>query len=174
MKKHPKEGIKKMASINKVILVGNLGQDPEVKYMPSGGAVTNISIATTDTWKDKATGEKKDKTEWHRVVFFNRLAEIVGEYLRKGSQVYIEGNLRTRKWQDQGGQDRYTTEIVAREMQMLGSRAGGSSDFQQQSAPSQGQSQGQASSQGQQQGQPSQQSSAPPQNFDNFDDDIPF
>ena len=152
-----------MASINKVILVGNLGQDPEVKYMPSGGAVTNISIATTDTWKDKATGEKKENTEWHRVVFFNRLAEIVGEYLRKGSQVYIEGNLRTRKWQDQSGQDRYSTEIVAREMQMLGSRAGGSSDF----APPQ---------QGSSQKPPQQQEpqSAPPQNFDNFDDDIPF
>lgn len=155
-----------MASINKVILVGNLGQDPEVKYMPSGGAVANISIATTDSWKDKATGEKKDKTEWHRVVFFNRLAEIVGEYLRKGSQVYIEGNLRTRKWQDQGGQERYTTEIVAREMQMLGSRAGGSSDFQQ--SPSQSSAPAQASQ------KPAQQSSEPPQNFDNFDDDIPF
>ncbi len=153
-----------MASINKVIIVGNLGQDPEVKYMPSGGAVTNISIATTDSWKDKATGEKKENTEWHRVVFFNRLAEIVGEYLKKGSQVYVEGSLRTRKWQDQSGTDRYSTEIVAREMQMLGSRAGGSSDFsasQQQSSPQQ-----QAPNQGGQ--------SAPPQNFDNFDDDIPF
>jgi len=164
-----------MASINKVILVGNLGQDPEVKYMPSGGAVTNISIATTDTWKDKATGEKKENTEWHRVVFFNRLAEIVGEYLRKGSQVYIEGNLRTRKWQDQSGVDRYTTEIVAREMQMLGGRAGGSSDF----APSQQSQSQQQPSQAQQggapqQSAPQQQQSAPPQNFDNFDDDIPF
>jgi len=158
-----------MASINKVILVGNLGQDPEVKFMPSGGAVTNISIATTDTWKDKATGEKKDKTEWHRVVFFNRLAEIVGEYLRKGSQVYIEGNLRTRKWQDQSGQDRYTTEIVAREMQMLGGKSGGSSDFQQNSAPQQ-----QQQSAAPAQNTPQQQQSAPPQNFDNFDDDIPF
>ena len=174
-----------MASINKVILVGNLGQDPEVKYMPSGGAVTNISIATTDTWKDKATGEKKENTEWHRVVFFNRLAEIVGEYLRKGSQVYIEGNLRTRKWQDQNGVDKYTTEIVAREMQMLGGRAGGSSDFapSQQSQKPQQQAQGgggyQQQQQGQQQGggapqQQAPQQSAPPQNFDNFDDDIPF
>lgn len=168
-----------MASINKVILVGNLGQDPEVKYMPSGGAVANISIATTDSWKDKSTGEKKDKTEWHRVVFFNRLAEIAGEYLRKGSQVYIEGSLRTRKWQNQQGQDQYSTEIVAREMQMLGSRAGGSGDFK--SSPSQGQAQqqGQAPSQGgssnqQQPQQQQQQASAPPQNFDNFDDDIPF
>jgi len=156
-----------MASINKVILVGNLGQDPEVKYMPSGGAVANISIATTDTWKDKQTGEKKDKTEWHRVVFFNRLAEIAGEFLKKGSQVYIEGSLRTRKWQDQSGQDRYTTEIVAREMQMLGGRPGGTSDFQQ-NAPQQ-----QSAPQQQNQNAPQQQS-APPQNFDNFDDDIPF
>lgn len=156
-----------MASVNKVILIGNLGQDPEVKYMPSGGAVANISIATTEAWKDKATGEKKEKTEWHRVVFFNRLAEIVGEYLRKGSQVYIEGNLRTRKWQDQGGQDRYTTEIVAREMTMLGGKSGGSSDFQQ-NAPRQQQSSAPA------QNAPQQQQSAPPQSFDNFDDDIPF
>jgi len=178
-----------MASINKVILVGNLGQDPEVKYMPSGGAVTNISIATTDSWKDKATGEKKENTEWHRVVFFNRLAEIVGEYLRKGSQVYIEGNLRTRKWQDQNGVDKYTTEIVAREMQMLGGRAGGSSDFapsQQSQKPQQSQQQAQSQGDGgyQQQGggapqqqasqQQAPQQSAAPQNFDNFDDDIPF
>merc|ERR1711916_392854 len=108
--------------INKVILVGNCGQDPETRYMPSGGAVTNISIATSETWKDKQTGQPQERTEWHRVVFFNRLAEIAGEYLRKGSQVYVEGSLRTRKWQDQGGQDRYTTEIVANEMQMLGGR----------------------------------------------------
>jgi single-strand DNA-binding protein len=155
-----------MASINKVILVGNLGQDPEVKYMPSGGAVTTISIATTDSWKDKATGEKKENTEWHRVVFFNRLAEIVGEYLRKGSQVYVEGNLRTRKWQDQNGVDKYTTEIVAREMQMLGGKSGGSSDFNapKQSAPKQQEKQQDSRSN----------SNAPPQNFDNFDDDIPF
>jgi single-strand DNA-binding protein len=169
-----------MASINKVILVGNLGQDPEVKYMPSGGAVTNISIATTDTWKDKSTGEKKENTEWHRVVFFNRLAEIVGEYLRKGSQVYIEGNLRTRKWQDQSGADRYSTEIVAREMQMLGGRAGGSSDFapqgqqQQSQQPQQGGGAPQQNAPQQQAPQQSPQQSAPPQNFDNFDDDIPF
>ena len=106
--------------INKVILVGNLGQDPEVRYLPSGGAVTNISIATTESWKDKQTGQQQDRTEWHRIVFFNRLAEIAGEYLKKGSQVYLEGKLQTRKWQDQSGQDRYTTEIVANEMQMLG------------------------------------------------------
>ncbi len=113
-----------MASINKVILVGNLGRDPETRYMPDGGAVTNVSIATTDTWKDKTSGEKKEATEWHRVVFFNRLAEIAGEYLKKGSQVYVEGRLRTRKWQDKEGQDKYSTEIVCDTMQMLGGRQG--------------------------------------------------
>ena len=113
-----------MASVNKVILVGNLGRDPETRYAPEGGAITNISIATTEQWKDKASGEKQERTEWHRVVFFNRLAEIAGEYLKKGSQVYVEGNLRTRKWQDKEGKERYTTEIVAERMQMLGSRAG--------------------------------------------------
>ncbi|WP_417534157.1 single-stranded DNA-binding protein [Marinobacterium stanieri] len=111
--------------INKVILVGNLGGDPEVRYMPSGNAVTNITIATSDTWKDKQTGQQQERTEWHRVVFFNRLAEIAGEYLKKGAKVYIEGALRTRKWQGQDGQDRYTTEIVASEMQMLDSQGGG-------------------------------------------------
>lgn len=110
-----------MASVNKVIVVGNLGRDPETRYMPDGGAITNISIATTDTWKDKA-GNKQEKTEWHRIVFFSKLAEIAGEYLKKGSQVYIEGRLQTRKWQDKDGQDKYTTEIVANAMQMLGSR----------------------------------------------------
>lgn len=113
-----------MASINKVILVGNLGRDPETRYMPDGGAVTNASLATTDTWKDKASGEKKEATEWHRVVFFNRLAEIAGEYLKKGSQVYVEGRLRTRKWQDKDGNEKYTTEIVCDTMQMLGGRQG--------------------------------------------------
>lgn len=111
--------------VNKVILVGNMGQEPEMKYLPSGGAVTNVSIATSESWKDKQTGQQQERTEWHRVVFFNRLAEIAGEYLRKGSKVYIEGSLRTRKWQDQSGQDRYTTEIVASEMQMLDSRGEG-------------------------------------------------
>jgi single-strand DNA-binding protein len=113
--------------INKVILIGHLGQDPEVKYMPSGSAVANVSIATTESWKDKTSGEKQDRTEWHRVVFFARLAEIVGEYLRKGSQVYVEGRLQTRKWQDKSGQDRYSTEIIASEMQMLGGKGGGGS-----------------------------------------------
>ena len=113
-----------MASVNKVILVGNLGRDPETKYMPDGAAITNASLATSFQWTDKASGEKKEETEWHRVVFRGRLAEIAGEYLKKGSQVYVEGRLRTRKWQDKEGQDRYTTEIVADRMQMLGSREG--------------------------------------------------
>jgi single-strand DNA-binding protein len=113
-----------MASVNKVILVGNLGRDPETKYMPDGAALTNASIATSFQWTDKASGEKKEETEWHRVVFRGRLAEIAGEYLKKGSQVYVEGRLRTRKWQDKEGQDRYTTEISVDSMQMLGSRSG--------------------------------------------------
>lgn len=114
--------------INKVILIGNLGRDPEVRYMPSGGAVANVTIATSESWKDKQTGELQERTEWHRVVFFNRLGEIAGEYLRKGSKVYVEGSLRTRKWQDNNGQDRYTTEIVGNEMQMLDSRNATNSD----------------------------------------------
>ncbi len=152
--------------VNKVILIGNLGQDPEVKYMPNGGAVTNVTIATSESWKDKNTGEQKEKTEWHRVVFFQRLAEIVGEYLKKGSKVYIEGKLQTRKWQDQSGNDRYTTEIVANEMQMLDSRGGGGGNggnFNQSS----GQSSGAA---------PQQQPAAAPAGggMGDFDDDIPF
>ncbi len=151
--------------VNKVILVGNLGQDPEVKYMPSGQAVCNISIATTDSWSDKATGEKQERTEWHRVVFFRRLAEIAGEYLRKGSQVYIEGRLQTRKWQDQSGADRYTTEIIANEMQMLGGRgasSGGGFD-----APPMDEGFGGGSS--------SKSAAKPaPSTADDFDDDIPF
>jgi single-strand DNA-binding protein len=114
-----------MASVNKVILIGNLGRDPEVRYMPDGAAIANISLATTDTWKDKS-GEKQERTEWHRVAFFGKTAEIAGEYLRKGSQVYVEGRLQTRKWQDKDGQEKYTTEIVADRMQMLGSRGGAS------------------------------------------------
>ena len=143
--------------INKVIIVGNLGNDPDTKYMPSGGAVTNLSVATNESWKDKQTGEQKERTEWHRVAMFGRLAEIAAEYLRKGSQVYVEGRLRTRKWQDQQGNDRYTTEIIADEMQMLGGRGGG--------APSMGG------------GGPA--PSGPPQGggparSDDFEDDIPF
>jgi single-strand DNA-binding protein len=124
--------------VNKVILIGNLGRDPEVRYSPSGSAIANVTLATSEQWRDKESGEKQEKTEWHRVVFFGRLAEIVGEYLKKGSQVYVEGRLQTRKWQDQSGQDRYTTEIVANEMQMLGGRAGmgGPSDDYNQDQPS--------------------------------------
>ena len=114
-----------MASVNKVILVGNLGADPETKYLPSGDAVTNVRLATTDRWKDKASGEMKEATEWHRIAFFGRLAEVAGEYLKKGSQIYVEGSLRTRKWQDKDGQDRYSTEIRGDVMQMLGRREGG-------------------------------------------------
>ena len=155
--------------INKVILVGNIGGDPETRYMPNGGAVTNITLATSDSWKDKNTGQMNERTEWHRIVFFNRLAEIAGEYLRKGSKVYVEGALRTRKWQGQDGQDRYTTEIVASEMQMLDSRGG-------QQGGGYDQSQGgyqQSAPQAPQQGAPQQQS-APQQQGGSFDDDIPF
>ena len=115
-----------MASINKVMLIGNLGKDPDIRYMPNGEAVTNITLATSETWKDK-TGAKQEKTEWHRVTFYRKLAEIVGEYLKKGSSVYVEGRLETRKWTDKAGADRYTTEIIANEMRMLGSKPGGSS-----------------------------------------------
>ena len=114
--------------VNKVILIGNLGSDPELRYTPSGSAVANVNLATTETWRDKVSGELQDRTEWHRIVFFNRLAEIVGEYLRKGSKVYIEGSLRTRKWQDKNGIERHTTEIIANEMHILDSRSGGRSD----------------------------------------------
>ncbi len=142
--------------VNKVILLGNLGQDPEVRYMPSGGAVSNCSLATTASWKDKQTGEQVDKTEWHRLVFFNRLAEIAGEYLKKGSQIYVEGELQTRKWQDKEGQDRSTTEIKVRDMQMLGGKGGAG-------APSQGGYQGAPAG-----------SAAAPQPDTPYDDDIPF
>jgi len=142
--------------INKVIILGNLGNDPETKYMPNGNAVTNISIATSESWKDKTSGQEQEKTEWHRVVAFNRLAEIMGEYLRKGSKVYIEGKLTTRKWQDQSGNDRYTTEIVANDMQMLDSKQDGQQDGYQQQPT-----------------QPQQQSAAGAASSE-FDDDIPF
>lgn len=125
-----------MASVNKVLLVGNLGADPETRYSGDGKAITNIRIATTDTWKDKATGEKKEATEWHRVVFFGRLAEIAGEHLRKGSACYVEGRLRTRKWKDKDGKDQYTTEITADQMQLLGGRGDSAG-----SAPAQAQAQ---------------------------------
>lgn len=145
-----------MRGVNKVILVGNLGKDPEVRYSSAGKAITNATLATSETWKDRNTGQQQERTEWHRVVFFNKLAEIAGEYLKKGSKVYVEGSLRTRKWQGQDGQDRYTTEIVANEMQMLDSRGG--------STPSQGA--GQMPKQG------SPQPTSMPEN--DFDDDIPF
>ncbi|MCS5710296.1 single-stranded DNA-binding protein [Candidatus Berkiella aquae] len=146
--------------INKVILIGNLGADPEVRYMPSGGAVTNVTIATSESWKDKQTGEQQDRTEWHRVVFFNRLAEIAGEYLRKGSKVFVEGSLRTRKWQDQSGVERYTTEIVAAEMQMLDGKGGSDAPRTQ-------------SNQGSRSAAPMAQEAPAPTSHD-FDDDIPF
>lgn len=149
--------------INKVILIGNLGRDPEVRYMPSGGAVANLTLATSENWKDKNTGENQERTEWHRVVMFGRLGEIAGEYLKKGSKVYIEGKLQTRKWQGQDGQDRYTTEIVASEMQMLDSRGGGSADY------GSGES---TNSRGSQQAAPA--ASGNNNGFDDFDDDIPF
>ncbi|MGX4676012.1 single-stranded DNA-binding protein [SAR92 clade bacterium H246] len=161
--------------VNKVIIVGNCGQDPETRFMPSGGAVTNLSIATSESWKDKNTGDQQERTEWHRVVFFNRLAEIAGEYVKKGSKLYVEGSLRTRKWQGQDGQDRYTTEIVASEMQMLDSRGGqqggGMGDYSQQSAPQAPQQQAPQQQQQQQQQAPQQQ--APAGGFIN-DDEIPF
>jgi single-strand DNA-binding protein len=124
-----------MASVNKVIVVGNLGRDPETRYMPDGAAITNVSVATSFQWTDKASGEKKEETEWHRVVFRGKLAEVAGEYLKKGSQVYVEGRLRTRKWQDKDGQDKYTTEIVADRMQMLGSRSGAGEPREPREAP---------------------------------------
>jgi single-strand DNA-binding protein len=163
-----------MASVNKVIIVGNLGRDPETRYLPSGEAVTNISIATTDTWKDKATGEKKEATEWHRVAFFGRLAEIAGEYLKKGSQVYVEGSLRTRKWQDKEGKDRYTTEIRADTMQMLGSRAGAGEPRGETRGETRGEPRGDAAprSEGAPKGAPA--AKKPAGKFDDMEDDIPF
>ncbi len=159
--------------INKVILVGNLGADPETRYTPSGTAVTNVSVATTDSWKDRQTGEQNEKTEWHKVVFFNRLAEIAGEYLKKGSQIYVEGRLQTRKWQDQSGQDRYSTEIVANEMQMLGGRGGGTANFGADRSASRAAPQESAAA------APQQPAPAAPKATsavigDDFDDDIPF
>ena len=168
--------------INKVILVGNLGQDPEVRYTPSGSAVTTISVATSESWKDKNSGQMQEKTEWHRVVLFGKLAEIAGEYLRKGSQVYLEGKLQTRKWQDQQGQDKYTTEIVVDGftgvMQMLGGRAeggmGGGQRPPQQGGYQQGGGQQGGYQQAPQQQAPQQQAPADNGFNDSFDDDIPF
>lgn len=178
--------------VNKVILVGSLGNDPEVKYLPSGGAVANISIATSESWRDKATGEQKEKTEWHRIAIFGKLAEVAGEYLRKGSQVYIEGQLQTRKWQDQSGQDRYTTEVVVQGfngvMQMLGGKAQGGNQQQSPQQPQQPMRQQPQQPMRQPQQQPMQQApqqqrqqQAPMQQQPqyneppmDFDDDIPF
>lgn len=166
--------------VNKVILVGTLGKDPEVRYMPSGGAVCNISIATNESWKDKQTGQIQERTEWHNIVAFNRLAEIMGEYLRKGSQVYIEGKLQTQKWQDNNGQDRYTTKINANEMQMLGGRATGANQSSG-GMNTQNTQQSNSYNQAPQQQKPQQQApqSTPQQapasqGFEDFDDDIPF
>ena len=171
--------------VNKAILVGSIGQDPEVKYTQSGACVTNISVATNSSYTDKATGQKVENVEWHRVVFFNRLAEIAGEYLRKGSQVYVEGSLRTRKWQDQGGQDRYTTEIVASEMQMLGGGQGNNGGGygqggRKQTQLQQGYGQQQAQRPAQQTAgytanqRPAPQQSAPAPDIDDYSDDMPF
>ena len=146
--------------VNKVILIGNLGNDPDIRYTASGAAVANISLATAETWRDKETGDQQERTEWHRIVFFGRLAEIVGEYLKKGSQIYVEGRLQTRKWQDKEGNDRYTTEIVANEMQMLGSRAVGGGQPNQEKAPPAGEKESVSASK--------------TRTDEDFDDDIPF
>lgn len=146
--------------VNKVILIGNLGRDPEVRYMPSGSAVASVTLATSESWKDKQTGDQQERTEWHNVAFFGRLAEIVGEYLKKGMQVYVEGSLRTRKWQDKNGVDRYTTEIVASDMQMLGGRPGGGGSYAAQDASSPQ--------------RPSSESAPSDAGVGDFNDDIPF
>ena len=153
-------------SVNKVILIGHLGKDPEVRYMPNGEAGANVSIATSENWKDKS-GEKQEKTEWHNLVFYKRLAEIVGEYLKKGSQIYVEGRLQTRKWQTKEGQDRYTTEIIVNEMKMLGGKSSGSNSFEVvENRPAASSSGGDAA--------PAKAAPAAKGSFDNFDDDIPF
>jgi single-strand DNA-binding protein len=171
-----------MASVNKVIIVGNLGRDPETRYMPSGDAMTSITVATTDSWKDKATGEKKEQTEWHRISFFGKLAEIAGQYLKKGSQVYIEGSLRTRKYTDKDGVEKYATDIRADTMQMLGSRqgmgggagaGGGMDDGGYSSAPPARQNTGGGGGAGGS-GGGSRPAPRPAPNFSDMDDDIPF
>ena len=166
-----------MASVNKVIIVGNLGRDPETRYMPNGEAVTNVAVATTESWKDKNSGEKKELTEWHRITFYRKLAEIAGQYLKKGSQVYVEGRLQTRKWTDKDGVERYTTEIIADTMQMLGSRqgmgAGGGADDGYSAAPPSRPNPGNASAGGGGSARPQAQSRPAP-NFSDMDDNIPF
>ena len=157
--------------INKVILVGNCGQDPETKFMPSGSSITRVSVATSEAWKDKQSGQQQERTEWHRVVFFGRLAEIAGEYLHKGSKVYVEGSLRTNKWQDKSGNDRYTTEIIGSEMQMLDSRGAGGSAM----GGADGSTMGGSDAPQQRSAAKPQQAAAPaPESFNDFDDDIPF
>jgi single-strand DNA-binding protein len=168
-----------MSSVNKVILVGRLGNDPEVRYTATGSAVANVSLATSENWKDKQTGEKQERTEWHRIVFFSKLAEIVAQYLRKGSLIYVEGALQTRKWQDKNGEDRYTTEIVANEMRMLGSKSenSGTASYSAPAAPSSSYAPTASSntgSQSQQQSAPRQSAPPPSMSPDNFDDDVPF
>ena len=162
-----------MASVNKVILVGNLGRDPEVRYSAEGSAICNISIATTSQWKDRTTGERREETEWHRVVFYNRLAEIAGEYLRKGRPVYVEGRLRTRKWAGDDGQDRYTTEIVAEQMQMLGGGRGGEGASETPEQQPQGKPAGKRpAKQAEKKAKP--ETPPPSDNLADMDDDIPF
>ena len=156
-----------MASVNKVILVGRLGKDPESRFLPDGGAVCNITLATTDTWKDKNTGDKQEKTEWHRVTFYRKLAEIAGEYLKKGREVYVEGRLETRKWTDKEGRDRYTTEIIADQMQMLGSRPSGGTESMEREPKAV------AAESGSGGGKPAAKKSGGA-SFDDMDDDIPF
>jgi single-strand DNA-binding protein len=161
-----------MASVNKVIIIGNVGRDPETRYSPNGGAICNLSIATTRNWKDKASGEKREETEWHRVVFYDRLAEIVGEYVKKGRPIYVEGRLKTRKWQDKDGAEKYTTEIIAEEMQLLGAReggggGGGGGDFE-------GGGYSREPAGGGAGGRPAARKPAPAASLDNMDDDIPF
>ena len=158
-----------MASVNKVIIVGNLGADPETRYTPGGDAITNIRVATTDRWKDKASGEMKEATEWHRIAFFGRLAEIAGEYLKKGSQVYVEGSLRTRKWQDKDGQDRYSTEIRGDTMQMLGRREGGGAPREDAGARG-----GAPRDEAKGGGEAKAPAKKPAGKFDDMEDDIPF
>jgi single-strand DNA-binding protein len=152
--------------VNRVTIVGNLGQDPEMKALPSGGYVTTISVATSESWKDKNTGQQQEKTEWHRIVFFNKLAEIAGQYLKKGSQIYVEGKLQTRKWQDQSGQDRYTTEIVGKEMQMLGSKGSQENNYNNNNGLDQNTNTAGLHYQ--------EKSPAPAQGINEFDDSIPF
>ena len=163
-----------MASVNKVILVGNLGRDPEVRYSPDGGAICNVSIATTSSWKDKTSGDRREETEWHRVVFYNRLAEIAGEYLRKGRPVYVEGRLKTRKWQNKEGVDQYTTEVVADQMQMLGGRDSGGDSMGGGAPDGMNDSQSASRSAARPQGQRPAAPAANGANLADMEDDIPF